>query len=92
MDEAHYCSEAFSPITGRTGNRAGWPAVTLSNENALSRFRASPHPCPPPSGLQRAAHGPARASQGGCLPGQAPLVAWMLLALVGLLAANRHRA
>ena len=36
-------------------------AVTLSNENALSRFRAPPHPHPPPSAPQRAAHGRPRA-------------------------------
>jgi hypothetical protein len=46
MDEAHYCPEAFSPITGRCFQvvsrqdaEAGWPAVTLSDENAPSRFR-----------------------------------------------------
>src|SRR5215218_3615933 len=37
-------------------------AVTLSNENALSRFQASPHLKPPLSGPQRAAHGPWMAS------------------------------
>ena len=38
-------------------------AVTLSNENALSRFRASPHPHPPPCGPQRAAHGPGQGAR-----------------------------
>jgi hypothetical protein len=32
-------------------------AVTLSNENGLNRFRASPGPHPMSSGPQRAAHG-----------------------------------
>ena len=32
-------------------------AVTLSNENGLSRFRACPGPRPTSSGPQRAAHG-----------------------------------
>ena len=57
MDEAHYCPEAFSPITGRCFQvvsrqdaQACWPAVTLSNESALSRFRAYRDPHPPPSG------------------------------------------
>jgi hypothetical protein len=46
MDEAHYCADAFSPITGRCfqvvsrqDGHAGWPAVTLSNEDAPRRFR-----------------------------------------------------
>jgi hypothetical protein len=46
MDKAHYCAEAFSPITGRCfqvvsrqDGQAGWPAVTFSNENAPRRFR-----------------------------------------------------
>jgi hypothetical protein len=38
-------------------------AVTLSNENALSRFRACPDPLPPACGPQRAAHGPGQGSQ-----------------------------
>jgi hypothetical protein len=36
-------------------------AVTLSNENALSRFRVPSTPHPPPCGPQRAAHGRPRA-------------------------------
>jgi hypothetical protein len=35
----------------------GRAAVTLSNENGLSRFPACPGPHPAPSGPQRAAHG-----------------------------------
>ena len=42
--------------------------VTLSNENAPSRFRACPHPHPPACGPQRAAYGPGQGSQGGCPP------------------------
>jgi hypothetical protein len=45
----------------RTSPPARWLAVTLSDENALSRFRAPPHPHPPPCGPQRAAHGRPRA-------------------------------
>jgi hypothetical protein len=41
--------------------RACRPAVTLSNENAPSRFRACSDPHPPTCGRQRAAHGPERA-------------------------------
>jgi hypothetical protein len=48
MDEAHYCAEAFSLITGRCfqvasrqDGQAGWPAVTFSNENAPRRFRVT---------------------------------------------------
>jgi Phage integrase, N-terminal SAM-like domain len=33
------------------------PPVTLSNENAPSRFRPPPHPHPPPFAPQQAAHG-----------------------------------
>jgi hypothetical protein len=65
MDKAPYCAEAISPITGRCfqvvsrqDGQAGWPAVTLSNENALSRFRACPDPQPLACGSQRAGHGP----------------------------------
>jgi hypothetical protein len=43
----------------RTVPHACRPPVTLSNENALSRFRACPDPHPPASGPQRATHGPA---------------------------------
>jgi hypothetical protein len=35
----------------------GRAAVTLSNENGLSRFRACPGLCPTSSGPQRATHG-----------------------------------
>jgi hypothetical protein len=42
-------------------------AVTLTNENALSRFRACPDPHPPPCGPQPAAHGPAGRISGRCL-------------------------
>jgi hypothetical protein len=34
------------------------PSVTLSDENAPSRSRASPHPHPSANAAQRAAHGP----------------------------------
>jgi hypothetical protein len=43
-----------------TSLQACWQAVTLSNENDLSRFWAYRDPRPPPSGPQRAAHGPPR--------------------------------
>jgi hypothetical protein len=42
----------------------GCRAVTLSNENALSRFRAWPDPLPPACGPQRAAHGPGQGFSG----------------------------
>ena len=42
------------------------PAVTLSKENALSRFRASPDPHAPACRPERAAQGPARGPLGRC--------------------------
>jgi hypothetical protein len=85
MSKAPYCAEAFSPITARCfqvvsrqDGQAGWPAVTLSNENALSRFRACPPPAPP-SGPQRAPDGqqkPASEANGRVVrPGPVALVA-----------------
>jgi hypothetical protein len=46
--------------------QACWLAVTLSNENAPTRFPASLHPHPPACGPQRAAQGPARRASGRC--------------------------
>jgi hypothetical protein len=41
-----------------------WPAVTLSNENALSRSWACPDPPPPACGPEWATHGPPLGHQG----------------------------
>jgi hypothetical protein len=49
MDKAPYCAEAFSPITAASrwsAARMVRPAVTFSNENDPSRFRAYPRPGP----------------------------------------------
>jgi hypothetical protein len=51
------CGEPPQRRRAAPSPEACWPAVTLSNENALSRFRAYRDPHPPPSGPQRAAHG-----------------------------------
>jgi hypothetical protein len=44
MDEAHYCAEAFSPITGRTGsraqNRAGPACAVCAVRGANPAFQA----------------------------------------------------
>ena len=67
--------EGWSANNGESPQRPGphhpchsHEAVTLSNENALSRFRACSSPLSPACGPQRAAHGPGQGSQGGCPP------------------------
>jgi hypothetical protein len=51
-------------VQDRTTAAHSHEAVTLSNENALSRFRACPDPLPPACGPHRAAHGPGRGLRG----------------------------
>jgi hypothetical protein len=45
MDEAHYCAEAFSPITGRSGSRAQnrtIPSSLLGGCHVIQRERPQP--------------------------------------------------
>jgi hypothetical protein len=57
MDEAHYCAEAFSPITGHTGNRArnrtGRACAVSASAGPIPRPRRTGDP---PGGEGQSAH------------------------------------